>query len=161
MTQTITLAASGTYIIDPSTARISGIYITNSGSGTVYFGHIPGAAVVREGAAVVNGSAVVTLANASEALALEQGMAVTGTGIGAGAVVKNINGAQVTLSVNSTSNTTSTLTFTPPAISTTNGHPIPPGSNINFDATNWSLQNGLSLIADGTGSTLVISIKRH
>jgi hypothetical protein len=164
ITYPVTIAGSATYDIAPVSGnfRVQSVSITNNGSGTVYRGHIPRPAFTRVTSIEV-GDSFLTLSTEADGLAIMPGLvAEAGANLDSDTVVTAVVGQKVYLSKAAIDSEAGvTTTFTPPAISTTNGHPIAPGETHHFDTGNggFSLQQGMRLVADATGTTLVISPK--
>jgi len=166
MTFTTTIAASGSYDVTADTARILNLWIENSAdsTGNIYVGDVPPPAVVRT-AAATSGNDYIDLLSAADALAVEEGMAVTDGGgvLGASTVVTGISGARVFLSVvNAGTSASFAATFTPPDISTSNGHRLAPGEKGYWSAgaANHMPQAGKRIVADGSGATVTITKQR-
>lgn len=159
MTYPKTLAASASYDIPPDARRITGITISNTGSGTVYYGDVPGPDLVRTDCTVAIAGLFITLPSAGAGLGIEPGMTASDgvVNVASGAVVTSVEGGRVNVSAANINTGTATVTFAHPAIATTNGHPLEPGHTLMLDT---GLQHGLRLKADATGTTLVITTKR-
>lgn len=162
MTYPKTLAANATYDIPPSARRVSSIKLSNTGSGTVYFGDIPGPSRLVTDVDVVNGNTYVTLPSAADGIGIEPGMTAvdSDSAMELDALVTSVDGATVHVSLANVDTATTTVEFGYVPISATNGHPLEPAATVFLDATTWNLQNGLRLKADATGSTVIISTKR-
>lgn len=158
ITYTRTLTAAGQFDINTGSARVANLILSNTGTGSVVYGVIPGGAVVRDEVTTVSGESFVTLAADSQGLALEQGMLVTGTGIGSSAAVDYVQGNKVYLTVANSASGTVSVTFTPPPISSTNGHPLPGGSERAFSAADARAVRGLRVLCV-SDTTLVVTIQ--
>lgn len=162
MTYPKTLAANATCDIPPSARRVSSIKLSNTGSGTVYFGDIPGPSLLVTEVDVVNGNTYVTLPSAGAGLGIEPGMTAvdSDSAMALDARVTSVDGATVHVDLaNDGANVTTTVEFGYVAISATNGHPLAPGETLLLDAGHYSLQHGLRIKADAAGSTLSITTK--
>lgn len=171
MTFTTTIAASGTYDISPDSARIQDVQVTNNGPGIVYYGDIPGPARLLTTSATgtyvgcTTGSGVLTINPSAMALQIEEGMVITGanTLVTDGSVVQSVGAGIVNIlpvAVDTASD--ADLTFTPPAISASNGHPLAVGETVRFSAAEMMrCQRGRRFVADGSGASLTISKTRN
>jgi hypothetical protein len=163
MTYSTTIAGSGSYDVASSTGRVLDIWITNNGTGDVYVGDIPGPAIVRT-ATANSGDTFIDLQTEADAAGIEQGMDVTdGGNIGAAAVVTSVRGKRVNLSVaNADTEAGFACTFTPPAISSSNGHLLQSGETAHWSAgnANHAPNHGKRIVADGTGATVTITAHR-
>jgi hypothetical protein len=164
MTHTVTLAASGSYDIDSDFMRVVDCQVTNIGPGTVYYGDIPDSPVVLQcdgdGVSLsYTGSGAATESRAYTDV--RQGMVATGDGITGSVVITKVRGKEF-LTDGAPSSAGDLITFTPPAISASNGHPILEGETVRFSAAAAANRNqpGRRFVADGSGAVLTISNTR-
>lgn len=161
MTYPTTLTAAGTYDITSQGSRIESIKISNIGAGSVYYGDLPGGGVRRD-VVGLTGESTLLLENESAGLAIQVGMLASDEDvhINPAAEVLAVNGRVVTLAGTLSGDLTGNVTFLCPDIGAANGHPISPGETQFHDGTEGGLQHGLRIVADATGTVLVLTVKR-
>jgi len=158
-----TIAASDTYDLLPTVARLHDVEITNQGPGLVYFGVIPVTAITITCWAETGESKLTAFGTGADLIM--EGMTVTNSNsiLGASPVVQSINGSIINLQVanidQANTTTGADFTFTPPAISSTNGHPLQVGETMRLSASeeNCRGQKGRRFVADASGAVLTFS----
>ena len=166
MNFTTDIAADGTYDIDGDTMGLALVEIYNAGPGSVYYGDIPGAPLVLlcDGASGVLSVQTTEVAGLQGAYTdVQQGMVATGDGITGSVVITKVQGRSLTTDGTPTS-AGDLITFTPPDIDDETGIPIlPEATPVRFSKVlgNAINQQGLRIVADSAGATIVVRRKRN
>ncbi len=165
MTYTKTLAGSGSYDVTSSAARLLNLWITNNGSGDIYVGDIPIEDITVDVVETTNGDTFIDVASEALAASIQPGMYISngGTAFVASEVVTKVIGKRIHLSSAAGSGDNDyQVTFSAPAISTSNGHRLASGETAHWSAgmLNHAPSQGKRIVADATGCTVTITAQR-